>query len=66
GLNQTNFDQCFDTKRYEDRANTWFEQATEAGVSGTPTFFINDQQIVGNQPISVFEQAIEQALGQTQ
>jgi protein-disulfide isomerase len=30
-------------------------------VNGTPTFFINDQVLVGLQPLGVFENAIEDA-----
>ena len=63
-LNQENFDQCFNDKRYEDRVNEWFDQATQSGVDGTPTFFINSQKIVGNQPLNVFEEAIEKALNE--
>jgi len=33
-----------------------------AGVSGTPTFFINGQQLVGAQPFEAFQQIIEQEL----
>jgi protein-disulfide isomerase len=31
------------------------------GVSGTPTFVINDTVVAGAQPLEVFEDAIEQA-----
>lgn len=64
GLNQKSFDQCLDSKRYQERVILWFEQAEEAEVTGTPTFFINDQLVSGNQPYSVFEEIIEQALTQ--
>jgi len=63
-LNQDDFNQCFDDRKYEDRVEEWFDQATQAGVEGTPTFFINGQKIVGHQPLSVFEEVIEQALGE--
>ncbi len=65
GLNKDNFEVCYDSKKYEDRVKEWFDSASEAGVSGTPTFFIDGQEIVGNQPVVVFEQAIEKALEQT-
>ena len=32
------------------------------GLSGVPTFFVNDRQIVGAQPYDVFKQAIDQEL----
>ena len=34
-------------------------------VSGTPTFFINNQQVVGTQPFSVFERVIELELNKS-
>ena len=61
-LNQDDFNQCFDSNKYEEKVMGWFTQAQENGVGGTPTFFINDQQVVGNQPLSVFEEIIEQEL----
>jgi protein-disulfide isomerase len=38
-----------------------FQQGQKMGVNGTPTFLINDQVLVGLQPIGVFEKAIEDA-----
>jgi protein-disulfide isomerase len=35
-----------------------------AGVSGTPTFFINGQPLVGAQPIEAFKQQLDPLLGQ--
>jgi protein-disulfide isomerase len=64
GLDQDSFDQCFDSGKYEERVMNWFKQAEEAELSGTPTFFINNQAVVGNQPYSQFEELIEQSLAQ--
>ncbi len=64
GLNHENFNQCFDSRKYEDKVNIWYDQATEAGVSGTPTFYINGEELVGNRQINIFEQMIEDALAQ--
>jgi len=61
-LNQEEFDQCLDSNKYQEKAVKWFDQATSAGVEGTPTFFINNQKVVGHQPITVFEDIIEQEL----
>ncbi len=61
--NQENFNECYDSGRYFDIAEEWYLQVAEAQM-GTPTFFINDQTIVGNQPMIVFEEAIERALEQ--
>jgi protein-disulfide isomerase len=39
-----------------------FQEGQGLGINGTPTFFVNDQVLVGLQPLEVFEQAIEDAL----
>ena len=64
GLNQEEFDLCFDSERHIKSAERWLEQAQESGIEGTPTFFINGEMIVGNQPYSVFKNAIEKALAE--
>ena len=64
GLSQDSFNQCFDSEKYQERVMTWFEQAEEDKVSGTPTFFINGQLVSGNRPYSIFEEIIEQELAQ--
>ncbi len=33
-----------------------------AGVTGTPTFFVNGRRLVGAQPIEVFREAVQDAL----
>ena len=38
------------------------QAAVRRGVNSTPTFFINNQRLEGNQPYSVFERSIEQEL----
>jgi len=35
------------------------------GVTGTPAFFVNGQFLSGNQPLSAFDEAIAEALGQS-
>ncbi len=43
-----------------------FRGGQAQGISGTPTFVINGQILVGAQPIETFEQAIEGALQEAQ
>jgi len=38
------------------------QEGAAAGVTGTPSFFINGQQLVGAQPYSTFKQAIDAEL----
>ncbi|MCX6731845.1 MAG: DsbA family protein [Candidatus Parcubacteria bacterium] len=62
GLNQAQFNNCLDSGAAASAVTKDISDATSAGVSGTPTLFVNAEKIVGAQPFSVFEQAIEEAL----
>jgi len=64
GLKQAQFDQCVDSRKYKSKVEQQTKQGQDDGVSGTPTFYINGQKIVGARPQSVFEQAIDAALKQ--
>lgn len=62
GLNMTLFNKCLDN--HETKAVVLADQTegTKIGVNGTPTFYINGTQLVGAQPLTAFDQAIEDAL----
>lgn len=62
GVDEDVFNECFDSSKYENGVVQWFESAEELNVEGTPTFFINNQEISGNQPASEFERIIEEEL----
>ncbi len=62
GLNTTKLNDCMDSGKYAQEVQKDAADGTAAGVSGTPTFFINGKQLVGAQPYSVFEQTIEAEL----
>ena len=63
GLNMTEFDQSFNSGKYDSLINTNHSLGIQAGVTETPTFFLigpNGKMITiaGGQPESVFEQAV--------
>jgi len=63
GLSMTQFDQSFNSGKYESLVNSNHSLGVQAGVSQTPTFFLigpNGKMvtIAGGQPESVFEQAV--------
>jgi protein-disulfide isomerase len=62
GIDATTFNECLDSGAKAQSVASQTAIGTANGVEGTPTFFINGQQVVGAQPISVFQQAIDQAL----
>jgi protein-disulfide isomerase len=61
GLDIKQFEADLTGGKFEPALSRDFEEATRKGVSGTPTFFINDKPLVGAQPIAVFEEAIDKA-----
>ena len=62
GLNMTQFNDCVTSRRYQDRVNAEQHEGFERGLHGTPEFFVNDQHVVGPQPLSVFESVIDPLL----
>jgi protein-disulfide isomerase len=61
GLDTQRFENDYRSGRYESSVRADFQQGLNAGVNGTPTFFINGKMLVGLQPVGVFENAIEDA-----
>jgi len=61
-LDQQQFETCFDTASPQDEIEHDIAQGELYGVTGTPTFFINGRMVVGAQPISAYEAAIDAAL----
>ncbi len=72
GLNEAQFNSCYDFQKYLDEARAWYDQGQKdfevAGVAtemrGTPAFFVNGSLILGAQPFETFVQGIEEKLGE--
>lgn len=62
GLNAAQFNSCLDSEKYGSEVDKDTNDGRTAGVSGTPSFFINGKKVVGAQPYEVFKQEIEAAL----
>jgi protein-disulfide isomerase len=60
-LDMGRFDKDYENASYARPVQKDFQQGQKMGVNGTPTFLINDQVLVGLQPIGVFEKTIEDA-----
>jgi protein-disulfide isomerase len=61
GLDTRRFERNYENARYEPSVHADFQKGLNAGVNGTPTFFVNGKMLVGLQPVGVFENAIEDA-----
>ena len=62
GLNMDEFNSCFGSQKYDNEIAIDLKDGQAAGVSGTPTLFINGKSVVGAQPFSVFKSLIEAEL----
>lgn len=65
GLNISQFDACFDGRKYESEINADQAEARRAGADGTPYFLINDKPLSGAAPFSTFQSMINNALAQS-
>jgi protein-disulfide isomerase len=59
GVDQTAFQSCLDSGKYEKLVKDSIAEGQGAGVSGTPSTFVNGTPIVGACPFATFESAIK-------
>ena len=62
GLDMAAFQGCLDSDIHVPAVNAAFDSATELGISGTPTFFINGRMIVGARSVEEFRSIIDEEL----
>lgn len=62
GLDTGKFNTCLDSGAMASEVQKDFNDGQAAGVSGTPTFFINGQKLVGAQPFTAFKPVIDAKL----
>ena len=62
GLDGGKFDQCLDSGEKAKVVEMHKKAGDEAGVSGTPAFFINGHPLSGAQPLDAFKAIIDQEL----
>ena len=58
-LNTAEFNECLDSGEMADEVKEDMVDGQNAGVQGTPAFFVNGEMISGAQPFSVFKAAID-------
>src|SRR5258708_5824866 len=62
GLDAPRFDACLDSHKYAQVVEKDIAMGNDAGVNGTPAFFINGRMISGAQPFDVFKLIIDDEL----
>jgi len=58
-LDTTKFNTCLDSGSKTSKVKSDQDEGIKFGVQGTPTYYINGEQIVGAQPFEVFETSIK-------
>jgi len=64
GLNKKKFKTCLESGKYQELIKQEVAKGVSYGVSGTPSFFINGNQISGAQPYEAFDRLIKKELSQ--
>src|SRR3989338_7168891 len=62
GLDTEAFDECLDSDAMAEEVAADQQEGIALGVSSTPTFFIGEQRISGNEKFSTFQKVIEEEL----
>jgi protein-disulfide isomerase len=62
GADTAKFNACVDSHKYRAQVDADARAGEEAGVNGTPAFFINGRMISGAQPFSEFKRIIDEEL----
>ncbi|MFZ2488101.1 MAG: thioredoxin domain-containing protein [Anaerolineae bacterium] len=62
GLDTAAFDTCLTSGKYDSAIQADLQAGQAAGVTGTPSFLINNTLVVGAQPVSAFQQAFDTIL----
>ncbi len=61
-LDAPQFTTCLESDKYAAAITKDMTEGGQAGVTGTPAFFINGRFLSGAQPFASFQDAIEEAL----
>lgn len=61
-LDTTKFDACVASKKYYKEIDKDQDDGSQAGVSGTPAYFINGKFLSGAQPFEAFKEIIDEEL----
>jgi len=61
-LDQERFDSCLASRKFQAQIQSDLEMGMNAGVTGTPTFFINGTVLTGAQSLAAFEKIIDSEL----
>ncbi|MCC6604551.1 MAG: thioredoxin domain-containing protein [Anaerolineae bacterium] len=58
GLEMDSFTSCLEQNKYAAAVQADYQHGLSRGISSTPSFFINEQPLIGAQPLATFNEAI--------
>jgi protein-disulfide isomerase len=61
-LDTSEFQQCLGDQERAASISAHLQRGQELGVTGTPTFFINNKMVIGAQPLAIFQEVIDREL----
>jgi protein-disulfide isomerase len=61
-LDAASFDRCLDSGTHAARVQAGLKEATQLGLSSTPSIFINGRLVMGAQPFEAFQSVIDDEL----
>ncbi len=62
GMNDGKFKKCLTSGKYKDLIQQEVAKGSQAGVRGTPTFFVNGRLVSGAQPYANFDRLVQSEL----
>ena len=62
GMDKKKFDDCYAAEKFKNDIEKDVKAGEEAGVNGTPAFFINGRMLDGAQPFEKFKEVIDEEL----
>jgi protein-disulfide isomerase len=65
GLDRAKFDACVSKQQFNEGIDKDVADGTDAGVTGTPAFFINGRMLSGAQPFEKFKEVIDEELARS-
>lgn len=62
-LNEKLLKECLDDEKYKDKVQDNYQLGLDSGIAVTPTFFINNQTVIGAKDYKEFKRIIDKELG---
>jgi len=62
GLREDEFNQCINTQANVSQINKDLQTGNSLGVTGTPTFFVNNKKLVGSRSLAILNEIIDAEL----